>query len=776
MVLLFLGVTLVLFDLDLNWFTGIGSAAFISIATIILLLLLIPQFFAPVAITLGKLLARTAPKREKKIIDGINKSFATFGHLAKGNIMTKLVAWTFAAWLAEGCVFWFAALALSSIENPTSGWLALPVGTLATLIPSAPGYFGTFDYFTIRAMTVLGNNLIASTAYAVLVHALLWLPPTLIGGIYLLLNPTIKNYNFPHRFKIQRHPVWGIAYTQYQVFSPVSEWDNQWLPLKPHGVVSSIASDELQVNFALSKYMLFDSEQSILEALDLKAVTNMRVGDVLRTASKKTIHKLSTAMEDVLPFIEQIERKAIAEQRIKSQIESEWESLPIEQAEKIAKRQSVEVSTADLKEIEDEVARASSKDSGYIVWLKRSLSDDPQYLSKTRPDVLPNPKLWNSIIQAGGNAGPRNAGIRVSQDPVTGAGSSVPAAEVLVAVDEHDDDAIVEGPESSKILPPLRSAGATAANDAAPSFNRVAATVPSLVAPSSRKLTTEENEAKTRRDYLKSAASRMASAANFMLDSVPTLYRKSLSSNILHASEEFSQTVLSSTEISFFEDHKDTDSIIQAIDARAARAEGEAWELLRLPIMERREIMLAGRAERERLASERAMIIADKRRHLSYVPGQEVIPRIGNENPEEGAEDINDLTVARLKIAAKNANLTGYSLLKKGDLLKRLKDYLGMHPELTINMLLVGQAGHRPPVVPIAAATITVPAATQQAVDRDVSVTPSESVTLPQIASLSGGVPQGPPTGPSSSTDLVCCVVECTDVASLVWEICHLKF
>ena len=39
-------------------------------------------------------------------------------------------------------------------------------------------------------MTELGNEAGAATAFALLVHILLWLPPTVIGGIYLLLNPT----------------------------------------------------------------------------------------------------------------------------------------------------------------------------------------------------------------------------------------------------------------------------------------------------------------------------------------------------------------------------------------------------------------------------------------------------------------------------------------------------------------------------------------------------------------------------------------------------------
>ena len=192
MVLLLLGVALAVFGLDLNKFAGIGSVALVVIAIGILLVLLLPQLFSPLAMFVGKLIARLAPRFGQKLAQEIDKSLKTLAHLSKGSTMIRLVLWSIVAWAAEGCVFWFSAIALSSITLPSAGWLALPVGTLATLIPSTPGYVGTFDYFTIRAMSALGNNLIPATAYALLVHILLWLPPTLIGGVYLLLHPTKK--------------------------------------------------------------------------------------------------------------------------------------------------------------------------------------------------------------------------------------------------------------------------------------------------------------------------------------------------------------------------------------------------------------------------------------------------------------------------------------------------------------------------------------------------------------------------------------------------------
>jgi glycosyltransferase 2 family protein len=189
MVLLLLGAVLALSGMDATSLSGFGGAALLAGAATIILILLCPNVFAPVALASGRLVSRLSPKIGRKISDEISKSLATLRHLAQGNTMLKLISWSLLAWVAEGCVFWFCALSLPSIVAPLGAWLALPIGTLATLIPSTPGYVGTFDYFTVRAMTALGNATLAATAYALMVHAMLWLPPTVIGGLYLLLHP-----------------------------------------------------------------------------------------------------------------------------------------------------------------------------------------------------------------------------------------------------------------------------------------------------------------------------------------------------------------------------------------------------------------------------------------------------------------------------------------------------------------------------------------------------------------------------------------------------------
>jgi hypothetical protein len=52
-------------------------------------------------------------------------------------------------------------------------------------LPGTPGHIGTFDYFATEAMQWLGNGVSASLAFALLIHAVLWLPVTVAGGFWL---------------------------------------------------------------------------------------------------------------------------------------------------------------------------------------------------------------------------------------------------------------------------------------------------------------------------------------------------------------------------------------------------------------------------------------------------------------------------------------------------------------------------------------------------------------------------------------------------------------
>ena len=68
----------------------------------------------------------------------------------------RLALLSFAAWLFEGLVFVAVALGLWHRGRPRGPLFALATGTLATLIPSSPGYVGTFDYFAALGLVAYG--------------------------------------------------------------------------------------------------------------------------------------------------------------------------------------------------------------------------------------------------------------------------------------------------------------------------------------------------------------------------------------------------------------------------------------------------------------------------------------------------------------------------------------------------------------------------------------------------------------------------------------------
>jgi glycosyltransferase 2 family protein len=201
MVLGLLGFTLWMFDLNTHSVIGVGGLMLGLITLIVLAILMYPSVLRSFINGVEGFIGRFFSQHQKGIAKQMRAAEALLEHLSKKKLMAQLIGWSALAWIAEGLVFLFAALALPSVSQPVAAWLALTVGTLSTVIPSTPGFIGTFDYFTAQSMALMGNDLVASAAYAFTVHALLWFPPTIVGGIYLLLNPV----SFTKTLELSKH-------------------------------------------------------------------------------------------------------------------------------------------------------------------------------------------------------------------------------------------------------------------------------------------------------------------------------------------------------------------------------------------------------------------------------------------------------------------------------------------------------------------------------------------------------------------------------------------
>lgn len=122
-------------------------------------------------------------------IERIAESFLSgLGVLTRARDLAVVAATSLAAWLCEAAMYWTIAQALGTTLSDVLGigetLLTTGVANMATLIPSSPGYVGPFEAGVLLVVNgALGVQREMALSFAILVHAALFFPITLIGLI-----------------------------------------------------------------------------------------------------------------------------------------------------------------------------------------------------------------------------------------------------------------------------------------------------------------------------------------------------------------------------------------------------------------------------------------------------------------------------------------------------------------------------------------------------------------------------------------------------------------
>jgi len=87
-------------------------------------------------------------------------------------------------WLLETGKYWFVMHAFPFKVDFFALMLMNGIVNLATTIPSAPGYVGTFDAPGIAVLVAYNVDRAVAAAYTLVLHAALWLPITALGAYY----------------------------------------------------------------------------------------------------------------------------------------------------------------------------------------------------------------------------------------------------------------------------------------------------------------------------------------------------------------------------------------------------------------------------------------------------------------------------------------------------------------------------------------------------------------------------------------------------------------
>lgn len=133
----------------------------------------------------GWVAARLLPARIRTRTDDLYTRFmAGLASLGHGSAVLMIFMTSIVIWLLETLKYWFVMHAFSFTAPFITLMLMNGLVNLATTLPSAPGYIGTFDTPGIETLVAFGVERNLAASYTFTLHAALWLPVTLLGAYY----------------------------------------------------------------------------------------------------------------------------------------------------------------------------------------------------------------------------------------------------------------------------------------------------------------------------------------------------------------------------------------------------------------------------------------------------------------------------------------------------------------------------------------------------------------------------------------------------------------
>ena len=122
--------------------------------------------------------------RKIKFLASLSDAVRVFGE-EKGRISCS-IALSFVYWVMVGVTSWIVAEAIHLPISPITATLVI-MGTIffATLVPAAPSAVGTFEFAVVSVLDYFAIDRSEGFSFAVAIHAIFFLPPTIIAAIFL---------------------------------------------------------------------------------------------------------------------------------------------------------------------------------------------------------------------------------------------------------------------------------------------------------------------------------------------------------------------------------------------------------------------------------------------------------------------------------------------------------------------------------------------------------------------------------------------------------------
>jgi glycosyltransferase 2 family protein len=162
----------------------LGAAAFLGALLVFLVAAMFPEKSSSIV---RSVVIRFFPQRLQEKVLGLSERFlGGLESLRSPREALMVFVTSVVIWLLETGKYWFVMHAFPGIEVSFFALMLMNgIVNLATTIPSAPGYVGTFDAPGIAVLVAYGVDRALATGYTLVLHVALWLPITALGAYYL---------------------------------------------------------------------------------------------------------------------------------------------------------------------------------------------------------------------------------------------------------------------------------------------------------------------------------------------------------------------------------------------------------------------------------------------------------------------------------------------------------------------------------------------------------------------------------------------------------------
>ncbi len=169
--------------LSIQMVTVGGTVLFGAALAVFLLAAMFPHQSLALYHRLG---APLIPVRFRAQLSGMVESFLTGLESLRSpaNIFMVFVT-SVVIWLLETGKYWFVMHAFNFEVSFFALMLMNGIVNLATTLPAAPGYVGTFDAPGIAVLSAYGVAPAVAASYTLVLHVALWVPITLVGAFFM---------------------------------------------------------------------------------------------------------------------------------------------------------------------------------------------------------------------------------------------------------------------------------------------------------------------------------------------------------------------------------------------------------------------------------------------------------------------------------------------------------------------------------------------------------------------------------------------------------------